>query len=292
MNKLNIVLAAFLFSVPVFAQEEVETEEGTQEAVVFEEEGSGEPDTTRMNIGSREVIIITKGEGSSEDFDIEFDEFEEDEDPKRNRKSEAHWAGVDFGVSMLMDQDFNNSFPATPYWQNDAARSQVWNLNIMEHKFNFGTPYVGLTTGLGFSFTSVAFKDNYLLQSSADTVFAVIDTLNNYSKNKLKATYLTVPLMLEFNTNADEDRSFYLAAGVVGGVRLTSRLKRNGELGGTEFKERIKGNYNLNSFKLDAAARLGYGNWGVFANYSLLPLFDQGTTVELYPLTFGLSLNF
>lgn len=292
MNKLNILLAAFLFSVPVFAQEEIEVEEGSEEAVVFEEEGSGKADTTRMNIGSREVIIITKGGDKSGDdeFNLNFEELEEE--PKRKQKSEAHWAGVDFGVSMLMDENFNNSFPTTPYWQNDAARSQVWNLNIMEHKFNFGTPYVGLTTGLGFSFTSVAFKDNYLVQSSADTVFAVIDSVNSYSKNKLKASYLTVPLMLEFNTNADEDRSFYLAAGVVGGVRLTSRLKRNGELGGTEFKERIKGNYNLNSFKLDAAARLGYGDWGVFANYSLLPLFDKGTTVELYPLTFGLSLNF
>ena len=98
--------------------------------------------------------------------------------------------------------------------------------------------------------------------------------------------------MLEFNTNADSDKSFYLAAGVVGGVRLTSKLKRNGEFAGTEFEERVKADYNLNSFKLDAAARLGYGSWGVFANYSLLPLFDNGTTVPVYPLTFGLSLNF
>lgn len=293
MNKLNTLLAALLFAVPVFAQEEVETgsEEGTQ-PVVFEEEGSGDPDTTRMTVGSREIIIITKDDGQSEEYNINFEEGEEEEEPKRSKQSEAHWAGVDFGVSLLMNENFENSFTNNPHWNNDAARSQVWNLNIMEHKFNFGTPYVGLTTGLGFSFTSVAFRDNYLLQANADTVFATMDTVNTYTKNKLKASYLTVPLMLEFNTNADEDRSFYLAAGVVGGVRLTSKLKRNGEVQGTKFEERIKGNYNLNSFKLDAAARLGYGNWGVFANYSLLPLFDQGKTVEVYPLTFGLSLNF
>lgn len=288
MNKWNTLLAALLFAVPVFAQEEVETE-SEEETVVFEEEGSGKADTTRMNVGNSEFIIITKSDSKSDDIDLEFDE---DEEPNRKRKSEAHWAGLDFGVTMLMNDNFENNFTNNPYWNNDAARSQVWNLNIMEHKFNFGTPYVGLTTGLGFSFTSVAFRDNYLVQSTADTVFAVMDTVNTYSKNKLKASYLTVPLMLEFNTNADEDRSFYLAAGVVGGVRLTSKLKRNGEFGGTEFEERIKGNYNLNSFKLDAAARLGYGNWGVFANYSLLPLFDDGKTVEVYPLTFGLSLNF
>ncbi|MCR9171241.1 MAG: outer membrane beta-barrel protein [bacterium] len=291
MNKWNTLLAALLFAVPVFAQEEVETETEGNEPVVFEEEGTGKADTTRMNVGNSEFIIITKSDSKSGD-DINLD-FDEGEEPKRNKKSEPHWAGVDFGVTMLMNENFEyNNFANNPYWNNDAARSQVWNLNIMEHKFNFGTPYVGLTTGLGFSFTSVALRDNYLVQSTADSLFAVMDTVNTYTKNKMKASYLTVPLLLEFNTNADEDRSFYLATGVVGGVRLTSKLKRNGEFEGKEFEERIKGNYNLNSFKLDATARLGYGSWGVFANYSLLPLFDQGKTVEVYPLTFGLSLNF
>jgi hypothetical protein len=292
MNKLNTLLAALLFAVPVFAQEEVETgsEEGTEETVVFEEEGSGEPDTTRMNVGNSEFIIITKSDDNLDEIDLDFDN---DEKPRHRKKSEAHWAGLDFGVTMLMNENFeHNSFNNNPYWNNDAARSQVWNLNLMEHKFNFGTPYVGITTGLGFSFTSVALRNNYLIQSTADTVFAVADTINTFAKNKMKSTYLTVPLMLEFNTNADSDRSFYLAAGVVGGVRLTSRLKRKGEVGGADFKERIKADYNLNSFKLDAAARLGYGSWGVFANYSLLPLFDEGATVDVYPLTFGLSLNF
>lgn len=295
MNKWITLFAVTLFTLPGFAQvEEEEVEEvGTNEQpeVIFEEEGEGEPDTTRMKVGNSEVIIITRGSsGEDEEVDISFDD--EDNKKKSSNKSEAHWAGVDFGFSMLMNDQFKRSFPDNPYWENDPARSQVWNLNLMEHKFNFGTPYVGLTTGLGFNFTSVAFNDNYLIQHTADTIMATIDTLNTYSKNKLKASYLTVPLLLEFNTNADEDKSFYLAAGVVGGVRLTSKVKRHGEFEGKEFEEKIKGTYALNSFKLDATARLGYGSWGVFANYSLLPLFEAGKTVEVYPFTFGLSLNF
>ncbi|MFK7787661.1 MAG: outer membrane beta-barrel protein [Crocinitomicaceae bacterium] len=259
------------------------------------EEIEGETDTMKMKFGNTQVLVISNPNGE-DDVEITVGDSDNESDwevePRRSRKSEAHWAGLDFGFMMLMDENFDNTFADNRYWNNDAARSQVWNLNILEHKFNFGTPYVGLTTGLGFSWKSVAFKNNYVLQTSADSTFAVIDTVNQYSKNKLKASYLTVPLMLEFNTSADEDRSFYLAAGVVGGVRLTSKTKRQGEYDGKEFKEKVKGRYNLNAFQLDAAVRLGYGNWGVFANYALLPLFDQGTTVEAYPLTFGLSLNF
>lgn len=283
-----------LFAAPVFSQVEEEAQEGeviiTEGQITIIEEGEGEPDTTKMKVGNKEIIIITH---PNEDFDLDSEDDSEDESPKRKRKSDAHWAGVDLGFTILMNDNFNTDFATTPYWKNDPARSIVWNLNLLEHKFNFGTPFVGLTTGVGFSFTSVAFRDGYIINSSADSLFAVLDTVNTYSKNKLKASYLTIPLLLEFNTNTNSDKNFYLAAGVVGGVRMTSKIKRNGEFAdGKEFEEREKGTYSLSPFKLDAALRMGYGSFGVFANYSLLPLFESGKTVEVYPLTFGLSLNF
>ena len=291
MKALYALIALFFLGFVSYAQEEVPeppappapTEPTAPPSVP-------EIDTMKMKFGKTQVLVISNSDEGTKDVDIDIDS--EDEPREESRKSEAHWAGIDFGFSILLDENRENNFSDHPYWNNDAAKSQVWNLNLFEHKFNFGTPYVGLTTGLGFSFTSVAFKNNYLIQSTADSVYAVMDTVHNYSKNKLKASYLTIPLMLEFNTSADEDKSFYLAAGVIGGVRLTSKTKRQGEFDGKEFKEKVKGPFNLNPFKLDAAVRLGYADWGVFANYSLLPLFDQGKTVDLYPLTFGLSLNF
>ncbi|MFT6923468.1 MAG: hypothetical protein ACJA1C_002481 [Crocinitomicaceae bacterium] len=297
MNKLSTIVVAMLFAAPVFSQVEEEVQEGgegeviiTEGQITIIEEGEGEPDTTKMKVGNKEIIIITH---PNEDFNLDSEDDSDDESPKRKEKSDAHWAGVDLGFTMLMNENFNTDFAITPYWKNDPAKSTVWNLNVLEHKFNFGTPFVGLTTGLGFSFTSVAFRDDYIINSSADSLFAVVDTVNTYSKNKLKASYLTIPLLLEFNTSTNSDKNFYLAAGVVGGVRMTSKIKRNGELtDGKEFEEREKGTYSLNPFKLDAALRMGYGSFGVFANYSLLPLFESGKTVEVYPLTFGLSLNF
>ncbi|MBL1281475.1 MAG: outer membrane beta-barrel protein [Fluviicola sp.] len=244
-------------------------------------------DTTRINLGEKEILIIDHSEDSLiiEDGDTVRYEFSKP-------KPEAHWAGVDFGVTMLFNSAGGNSFPNDPQWNNDPARSQVWNLNLFEHKFNIAKEYFGITTGLGFSFTSVALKNNYILVDTPDSLYAFMDTVNNYSKNKLKAAYLTIPLLLEFNTNIDSDKSFYLAAGVVGGIRLTSKTKRKGEVDGEKFTIKNKGTYSLNPFKLDATVRLGYSDFGVFASYSLLPLFDVGKTAEAYPLTFGLSVNF
>lgn len=247
------------------------------------------PDTTRVNMGKMEIILV---DHSKDELSEENDTIDAIPDEEEKEKFEAHWAGLDMGFSILMNSQFQNSFEDYKYWENEPAKSMTWNLNIMEHKFSIAKQYFGLTTGLGFSFTQVAFRDNYILQSTPDTLFATMDTVNVYSKNKLRAAYLTVPLLLEFCTNADDDKSFYLAAGVIGGVRMTSRIKRKGEFDGKEFTQIQKGVYSLNSFKLDGTVRMGYGSWGAFASYSLLPLFDTAKTTEVYPLTFGLSLNF
>jgi len=271
--KTIIYTSIFLLSTTLFGQEELN------------------PDTTRVNMGKIEIILV---DHSNEDLENEneLDTLDAIPDEEEKERFEAHWAGVDMGFSMLLNKDMNTNFDNYPYWKNDPARSMTWNVNFLEHKFSIAKQYFGVTTGLGFSFTQVAFKDNYLLQTTGDSLFATIDTVNIYSKNKLRAAYLTVPVLLEFCTHADEDKSFYLAAGVVGGVRIASRVKRIGEYDGKEFQEKLKGTYGLNSFKLDGTVRLGYGSWGAFASYSLLPLFDTAKTTEVYPLTFGLSLNF
>ncbi|MEJ6615423.1 MAG: outer membrane beta-barrel protein [Crocinitomicaceae bacterium] len=59
--------------------------------------------------------------------------------------------------------------------------------------------------------------------------------MTSYTKNKLSAAYLTVPLLFEFNTKAKSSKSFYFAFGVVGGVRIGSTLKRKGEFEGEKF---------------------------------------------------------
>lgn len=288
MKVFYLTAIAALMASSVFSQVE---EEVVEQETVVEEEIIVEklpPDTTRIRIGKKEIIVVGDEVDVNDDFEDEFPE----EKKTEKKHYEAHWSGLEFGFTTLMNADFESRFPTAPYWQNDAARSQTWNLNLLEHKFKIAREYVGLTTGLGFSFTSVALKNNYLLESNADSVFATIDSVYTYSKNKLKSSYLTIPLLLEFGTNAEASKSFYFATGIIGGVRIASKVKRVGEIDGKEFKQKLKGTYGLSSFRADATARLGYGSWGCFVNYNVLPLFDKGATVDVYPLTFGLSLNF
>jgi hypothetical protein len=244
--------------------------------------GQETPDTTRIKLKDRTIIIV--------DGEIK-DTIDAAPDEKTHRAIEAHWAGIEFGPTMLLNSSMKSSFPTDPQWENDPGRSFSWNFNFAEYKFKFYKNYVGLTTGLGLNWTQIGLKNN-LLYSNADSLWVVQDTVNDYQKNKLRALYLTAPLMIEFCSKGDDSDGFYLAAGVIGGVRLGSSTKQVIETGDTRVKSRTKDDFSLNAFRLDAAVKLGYGNFGVFANYSLLPLFDTDKTVGVYPLTFGLQLNF
>lgn len=261
-----------------------------------EEKKENVPDTTRINMGETQVLIIKTPKGTvvvdGETEPTDTIDVEDGDEKDNNSSHDGHWAGVDFGVNMLTNGQFKSSFPNSPQWENDPAKSFYWNLNLFDHRFNIYKEYVGITTGIGFNFNQIGLKNNYILNENADSIWVVQDTINKYSKNKLRATYLQVPLLLEFNTNSNDDKSFYFAAGVIGGIRLASSVKRKLDQTGVDTKEKVKGAYGLNAFKLDGTVRMGYSDWGVFANYSLLPLFDTKKTDEVYPLTFGLTYNF
>ena len=249
-----------------------------------------EPDTTRINVGGKEVIIISPGEVEVSTNE-EGDTIDAAPDEDEHNSIEAHWAGLEFGPTLLLNDAMKSSFPNDPQWENDPGKSFSWNLNVFEHKFRIYKNYIGVTTGLGINWTQVGLKQ-YILNTNADSLWVTTDTIETYNKNTLRAIYLTAPVMVEFCSSEDGDEGFYLAAGVIGGVRIGSSVKRKIDTDKRDLKEKFKGTYALNAFRLDAAVKMGYNDWGVFANYNLLPMFDTDKTAEVYPLTFGLTYNF
>lgn len=283
MKKLFLLSILSLSFCSVFGQEETKKQEPS--------------DTTRFKVGNSQIIII-EGEGKKIEISEAEDETVNDtidavpSDSVLN-ELEAHWAGIDFGFTTLLNSQNTTNFGNHPYWNNDPAKSFNINWNMFQHKFPIYKNYIGVTTGLGLGFYQVSFKNNYILNSNADSVFAIMDTINDYSKNKLKASYLQAPLLLEF-CNKNKEGGFYLNAGIIAGVRLTSKVKREGKQisDGKEFEFKSKGLYNLNAFKVDGTIRLGYNNLGVYATYGLIPIFDETKTDTIHPITFGLSYTF
>ncbi|MEN9421926.1 MAG: hypothetical protein RLZZ107_1405 [Bacteroidota bacterium] len=226
------------------------------------------------------------------DLDMEGDfSFEEG---SMSRK--GHWAGFELGFQLNTSGflDPTTTFATTPYWENNLSKSILFNLNTFQYKFNLISDVLGLTTGYGFNFGTTELTSSYVLAHNADTVFAVIDNNQVYKRNTLYSAYFTVPLLLELTAGQDQPYKniFYVNAGVIGGVRMYSHQRFTGTYAnGNDFDNKTKSKFNLNTWMLDATVRIGYGHFGLFANYAILSMFKEGTTAGVYPMRFGVSFN-
>lgn len=258
-------------------------------------------DTTFIHLGQLRILVIDDNDdGVGEDDQDGNDQLQITLNskgdticaPRESTKSDlAHWGGIDLGMNILMDAKQNTSFSDENEWLNlDYGHSFSWNFNFYEQKIRLAKDYVGIITGVGLNFRKFGFRDSVQLTSTADTTMGMFNSDVTFRTNKLRTTSVTVPLLLEFNTNKDHRKSFHLAAGVTGSWILASAYKQKYDEDGKTVKGKLREDFNINRLSLDATARIGYGNFTLFANYALTPFFEDGKGPELYPLTVGLQL--
>ncbi len=258
-------------------------------------------DTTFIHLGKLRILVIDDNDdGVGEDDQDGNDQLQITMNskgdtiraPHESTKSDlAHWGGIDLGMNILMDAKQNTSFSDENEWLNlDYGHSFSWNFNFYEQKIRLAKDYVGIITGVGLNFRKFGFRDSVQLTSTADTTMGMFNSDVTFRTNKLRTTSVTVPLLLEFNTNKDHRKSFHLAAGVTGSWILASAYKQKYDEDGKTVKGKLREDFNINRLSLDATARIGYGNFTLFANYALTPFFEDGKGPELYPLTVGLQL--
>ncbi len=205
---------------------------------------------------------------------------------------EPNWAGFEFGTTQLMNTSFNSNFNENPYWENVVDRSWFFNYNFFEYKAPIFKQYIGITTGLGYSWRGITFADNYQLTVNSDTVYANSISLD-LRRNKLTGHYLTIPLLLEFCSRKDTDKNFYLSTGLIGSWRFSSYSFQKGkDVNGNKFAHYVYSDYNLMRLNLDFVVRLGYSYFGVFTSYQLNTLFKKDRTVSIHPFRIGLTINF
>jgi hypothetical protein len=266
----------------VFGDAADRTVDATGAANIETKSGSGAADTTRVRIGNRNIDIAkdpdekSDREKKAEDSDFEF------------------WDGMDLGVNGLMTYDNKFTMPAgLEHMELNYVKSYVFGWNMWQKNIHIYRNNVNLGTGIGLSWYHYNLRGSYSLQPNVNYTFAIADSLN-YSKNRLNACYVNVPLFLEFNTNnSDADKSFHFAAGAQFGYNVfKNKLKQKYEFDGETYKRKIKDDFNVNPFKIDLITRIGYGDFTIFGTYSLTTLFEKGKGPSLYPFTAGISLDF
>ena len=208
---------------------------------------------------------------------------------KRSLLFHSNWEGIEAGLNMLFDPQAMNTFsgPDDLY-----AIKPLNSWYIGDNAADLGIAFdrnhnVGIFTGVGFGMNIFRWREAVRTENvDGHAQNVILDLSTPVKKSRLSVLYAQVPLMIEISPNRS---SFYLDLGVTGGVRLTAANMVKWQDG---HKERFYDDFGINLFKLDASLRVGSDDIGFFANYSLIPMLNEGDLAGIHPLSIGFSINF
>ncbi len=242
-------------------------------------------DDWEISIGKTRIIIQKDNQSDT----LDFSEERVLEEKKKKQRSN-HFAGIEFGVNGLLNPKQSVDL------QSDAQFLELNYRKSLEISFNLWEKYMpiweeklGLVTGAGFKFNNYDLVQDVVVINQMDSTIGVVDPTRSINKNRFKTTAIHVPLMLETNLGKDADHSFHLAAGGTVTYMLNTRTKQKYKQDGERYKNKDKSDFNVNDFQFAATARVGYGDFTLYATYNLTPLFENNKGPEVYPFTVGLS---
>ena len=243
---------------------------------------STKSDTTKIELKNKTVTIVSRSCGDCDDDGNTFS--------KSYRLT--WWNGIDLGVNGILsgNHDFKLS-GSTDFMEPKYANSRYISFNMGQVKGRIVKDYVGFTMGMAFQIYNYKYSGENEFVFAGDSLFSMPSGDKNITKNKLRATYIAVPAMLEFNTSLDPNKSFHISAGIVGKIRIENMYKQKFSLEGNDNKTSIKGDLGLNRWAADAMVRVGYRRLTVFTQVGLVPLFDNANTDDVYTFAAGFFIK-
>lgn len=280
-------------AMPTVVEEEGNKEEYDNYGIKVFDDG----DSTNVKIGK--IINVEVNEDDNTKIDIGNHELEIDDEGnvkfKKNSKEkyDGHWGGVEIGINGLLSSDNSlNMESGYEYLDQKMEKSINFDLNLFEQNFNIINENFGFTTGLGLEWNNYRFKDNAVLYNLNDTLrgYLSTDLDKEFIKSKLVTTYVTLPVMFEFQTNHfSKSNSFHVGVGLLSGLRIGTHTKAITE-NGKRATDKNFGASSMNPFKVDLMARIGWGKINLYGKYSLTELFKEGRGPELTPFSVGICL--
>jgi len=258
-----------------------------------------EKDTTEIKFKNKKIRIVGDKDGTSIEVnrkEDDFEDFEDDDDFEFGNREDfdIHWAGFEFGINNYLNNDFSMDLSEqNSYMELNTSKSWNINLNILEYELPIIKDNFGVGTGLGFEFNDYRFDNMQPVKKEGEQI--VTDTAYNQfnvDKAKLTTTYITVPLLFEYQTQVNNDNTFFITAGIIGGIKIGSHTKVVYTDNGDKQKKKNRSDFHLSPLRYGYTVKMGYGFLKLFANYYDTTLFQNDKGPELHPFTVGFIVSF
>ncbi|MCH5600597.1 PorT family protein [Niabella ginsengisoli] len=258
----------------------------------------GQDDTSSVT-----VQVITDKDNKKVIVDADGDVWQKT--TKRKNVSTSWIGGFDLGFANFVDNTDYASASAQAFAPGaDAAsfdlrngKSINFNLWIFSQKVNLINHNVNLKYALGLELNNYRFKNPIRFDENAP--YVRWDNTGNrvYTKNKLAADYVTIPVMLNFDFGKGQSvkrriggnkskikynsfsREWGFSAGISAGYLYSARNKT---ITSDEGKQKLKDNFNLNPWKLSYVAEINLGYFSLYGSYAMKGMFKDGLDITPY----------
>lgn len=290
-----MVCAALMATTSAFAEAEL-ADSTNVDAKISDEQVKTHNDTCRFSFGRREVIINDNGihfikdrycyheldNGNDNNYSVSFS------NSIGCTKFDPHLSSIDLGASRYSSKQLAVTLDDSLSYL-DLNRGFHLSIGLCETAIPIIKNHLGIGIGIGLKHDCYSFsaKNLKLSKDNNGHLTHYIDSSKNYTKSKLRNTYLMVPLVLEIQPMGHD--GLILQAGVEGNLRMWSKTKLKTASG---EKEKNRANLNMNLFSYNLIARVGFDGLGVFVRANMTPLFNDGKGPELYPYSAGVSFCF
>lgn len=286
MKKIYLLLATALLSGAAFAQTDSNKTDSTKRRV--------------FKIGNI-IVIKTGGKNAVEDSLPVV--------PKKPSKVKTSYFNVDFGLSNYTDNTnygstgnyLVNDLTSTGFGPSDfklrAGKSVNVNIWFVTQQLALVKNNVHLKYAFGLELNNYRYKQAVSYKEGGSNPYSaavapyfepfVFRDSIKFSKNKLAADYLTVPVMLTFGTNkADDEKGIRVGFGVSAGYLYSQRNKQKSDERG---KQKNKGDYDLERFKLSYVGELTLGPVKLYGSYSPTSFYKRDLNMK--PYTIGIRFG-
>ncbi|HEX6428107.1 MAG TPA: outer membrane beta-barrel protein [Niastella sp.] len=208
---------------------------------------------------------------------------------KKKSNVSTNWWIVDLGFANYTDK---TNYPLTSFapgldkddFKLRTGKSVNVNIWVFMQKLNITKNVVNLKYGLGVELNNYRYKEPIKFLTNPTTV--IYDNSKSYSKNKLAADYITIPLMLNFNFTPHRKRGFGFSVGASGGYLYSSRQKT---VTNPDGKQKERDDFDLRPWKLSYIGELSLGPVKLYGSLASQSMFEKG--LDQVPYNLGLRLS-
>lgn len=218
------------------------------------------------------------------DFEFNFgnDDRDDDYEGKQCKEDRFRMLLLDIGINSYMYEGSLNLPSELDQFSLRYTGSYHINLHLFRHRLRIANSPLAFDYGLSVNWKHYRFENDFRITPEI-TELELVNIEDNVQKNKLRATYLELPMTLTLNPIGSK---WTVSGGAYGYMRTGSsqRIKFDNE------KDKIFDDFNLRPFGVGLIGRVGFGPLEFYAQYSLESLFNDGIVPALNPVSFGIAV--